>query len=468
MFARGTFSLMKITDPDIRLGVLRSKVRSPAVAGMFYPAEPRELTRILAGYTNAATEIDAQPIILIVPHAGYIYSGSVAGRAFACLKKHAGKIRKVVLFGPAHRVYMKGLALPDADFLATPLGEIPVDKSLAKQVLRLPQVSINAEAHAQEHSLEVQLPFLQTVLDDFSILPLVVGMASIREITEILECLRHEKHLLFIISSDLSHYHGYAEAQRMDTATSAAIRSFDLNAIGPDQACGFVGLRGGLQFARSNNMYVAELDLRNSGDTAGPRHRVVGYGAFAVYAERQFTEPQKRQLLALARASILEGLTNSRPAHINPDDLDSALLESGAAFVTLKINGQLRGCIGNTKAEEFLAGCVAVNAFNAAFRDPRFEPLRAEELPQIDISISVLTKPEPLEFSSESELLERIEPGKDGLIIESGPHRATFLPEVWDTLPMPGDFLRQLKIKAGISQTIQPAKAWRYHTVHIE
>ena len=459
---------MKITDPDIRLGALRSKVRSPAVAGMFYPAEPRELTRILAGYTDAAAEIAAQPKILIVPHAGYIYSGAVAGRAYTCLKKHAGTIRKVILFGPAHRVYLNGLALPDADFLATPLGEIPVDKSLAKQVLRLPQVSINAEAHAQEHSLEVQLPFLQAVLDEFSILPLVVGMASIREATEVLECLRHERHLLIIISSDLSHYHDYAEAQQMDKATSAAIRSFNLDAIGPDQACGFVGLRGGLQFARANGMWVVELDLCNSGDTAGPRDRVVGYGSFAVYPERQFTESQKRRLLALARASILEGLTNPRPAQINPDDLDTTLLEPGAAYVTLKMHGQLRGCIGSTQAEECLARSVAVNAFNAAFRDPRFKPLSAEELPQIDISISVLTKPEPLEFSSEAELLERIQPGIDGLTIESGPQRATFLPEVWDTLPIPSDFLRQLKIKAGISPVVQPSKAWRYRTVHIE
>ncbi|TAJ93545.1 MAG: AmmeMemoRadiSam system protein B [Gammaproteobacteria bacterium] len=459
---------MNITDPDIRLGALRAKVRFPAVAGMFYPEEPRELARVVAGFTAAAAKFAAQPRILVVPHAGYIYSGAVAGRAYACLKKHSGTIRKVVLFGPAHRVYLNGLALPDADLLATPLGEIPVDKSMAKQVLQLPQVSINAEAHAQEHSLEVQLPFLQTVLEDFSILPLVVGMASIRDITEIFERLRHEKHLLIVISSDLSHYHGYKEAQRMDTATSAAIRSFNLDAIGPDQACGFVGLRGGLQFAHSNGMWVVELDLRNSGDTAGPQDRVVGYGAFAVYADRQFTELQKCQLLALARASIVEGLTNSRPVPINPDDLDPALLESGAAFVTLKIKGQLRGCIGTTQVEECLARCVAMNAYNAAFRDPRFEPLSADELPQIDISISVLTKPAPLQFSSETELLESIEPGIDGLIIESGAHRATFLPEVWDSLPMPGDFLKHLKIKAGISPSILPDKAWRYHAVHIE
>jgi len=459
---------MNITDSNVRLTRAQSRHRKPAVAGMFYPSDRTELSQMVSRYTDVQARYSEQPRMLIVPHAGYIYSGAVAGTAYASLKNHRGSVKKVILFGPAHRTYIKGLALPDADYLATPLGDIPIDQSLAKQVMKFPQVSISNDAHMLEHSLEVQLPFLQLVLDCFSILPLVVGSASIQEIMEILDSLGDMEEALIVISSDLSHYHEYEVAQQIDAETSTAITSCNLAAIGHHQACGFVALQGALQFARDRGMWVVELDRRNSGDTAGPRDRVVGYGAFAVYAERQYDNHQKRQLLDLARSSILKGMESKRPLEFDTYGIDPILLEKSAAFVTLKINGRLRGCIGTTSADDSLARTVSVNAFNAAYRDPRFAPLEPEEYEHIELSISVLTEPRVLKYSTESELLACLVPGKVGLIIELGPHRATFLPEVWKSLPRPLDFLQQLKIKAGISRDAMPEMAWSYRAVHLE
>ena len=260
-------------------------VRSPAVAGSFYPAEPgrleREVREHLSAGAAAASADGRGPKALVAPHAGYLYSGPVAGSAFRALEAVRGAISRVVLLGPSHFVPLEGLALPTAHAFATPLGEVPVDAGAAERLAILPQVVRADRPHAREHSLEVELPFLQIALARFELVPLAVGNAEPEEVAAVLDLLWGGDETLIVISTDLSHYLDYANARTRDRATADAILRLDEGAIGESDACGRVPLRGLLHAARARGMTAHELDLRSSGDTAGGRDQVVGYGAFA-------------------------------------------------------------------------------------------------------------------------------------------------------------------------------------------
>ena len=257
-------------------------VRPPAVAGMFYPADADALARDIQAYMAGAPTAKAEaPKALIVPHAGYIYSGAVAARAYALLSPARQAIRRVVLLGPAHRVPIRGLALPVAEAFATPLGSVPIDEEGARAALALPQVSASDVAHSLEHSLEVQVPFLQTVLDDFTMLPFAVGAATPAQVAEVLDLLWGGPETLILISSDLSHFHDYALAQGIDRYTAAEILALEPG-LDHEQACGATPINGLLLTAKRRGMNIELLDLRNSGDTAGDRSRVVGYAAFVL------------------------------------------------------------------------------------------------------------------------------------------------------------------------------------------
>ncbi|HFD80846.1 MAG TPA: AmmeMemoRadiSam system protein B [Gammaproteobacteria bacterium] len=259
-----------------------AQIREPAVAGMFYPAEPEVLQQQIEVMLAQENPEQPAPKALIVPHAGYIYSGPVAASAYAQLIPVRERIERVVLLGPAHRVAFRGLAATSAQYFATPLGLVRIDHEAQDAILDLPQVHVLDEAHREEHSLEVQLPFLQVTLQkDFGLVPLVVGDARAEEVAEVLERLWDGPETLILISSDLSHYHDYETARRMDRATSAAIEQLNPQAIDHDQACGRTPVSGLLVAARHHHLGARTLDLRNSGDTAGPRDQVVGYGAYA-------------------------------------------------------------------------------------------------------------------------------------------------------------------------------------------
>ncbi len=257
-----------------------SVIRPAAVAGMFYPGEPGRLARDIRHLIEEAQPVAIRPKALIVPHAGYIYSGPVAASAYALLKPLRDVIRRVVLLGPVHRVWVRGLALPSADGFETPLGTIPLNQAAMDAILGLPQVEQNAEAHAWEHSLEVQLPFLQSVLGDFTLVPLAVGGASPMEVAEVLVTLWGGEETLILVSSDLSHYLAYASAQETDRGTVEHILGLreDLRS---EQACGAAAINGLLLAARRKGLAAHLLDLRNSGDTAGDKSQVVGYAAVA-------------------------------------------------------------------------------------------------------------------------------------------------------------------------------------------
>lgn len=407
-------------------------------------------------FIGAAAMSGLTPKAIIVPHAGYVYSGPVAGSAYALLQPLRETIRRVVLIGPAHRVPVRGLAVSDAESFATPLGNVPLDQSAIARLRSLPQVEVNDLPHAPEHSLEVHLPFLQEALGEFQLVPLVIGEAYPEEVAQVLELLWDGSETLIVVSSDLSHFHDYETARRLDTDTARAIEDLNPDELCGEAACGYKGIGGLLLVARRRGLKVRRLDLRNSGDTAGPREQVVGYGAWAVYDpnaaadEHALTDDARRQLLHIAEKSIRTFVETGHRWEPDADDHPPPLRSERATFVTLKIAGSLRGCMGSLEPRGPLVINVAANALSAATRDPRFDPVRCEELDLLDISVSVLSHSEPLTFDSEAGLLRQIRVGVDGLILLAGSRRATLLPSVWSYVETAEEFLIHLKRKAGL------------------
>ena len=479
-------------------------VRHAAVAGSFYPAERAVLARALTTHLTRARADQPEdtgrvPKAVIVPHAGYVYSGPMAARAYARLEPGAGTIERVVLLGPTHRVPVRGLALPGVDLLRTPLGDLEVDAAGCARAAQLPQVVTSATVHELEHSLEVQLPFLSAVLGAVLLVPLAVGSASAQEVAEVIDALWGGPETVVVISSDLSHYLPQEVAVPKDEETLAQILSLDPT-IRHDQACGATPLNGMLLAARRRGMRPEALGRCTSADTAGQPDRVVGYCAVALHepapdqaegsrdTTRADVQPPEVQppdgehadgavgaaaaraaardggtdapppdagdtLLPLARRAIARavGAEPGRPADLVPEE-PAWLTRPGAAFVTLRDGGRLRGCIGSLSATRALGRDVVENAVAAATWDPRFKPVEAHELERLSVEVSVLSSPEPLEATSEADVLARLRPGVDGVILRLGPYRPTFLPQVWEELPTPVEFLGRLKRKAGLPE----------------
>jgi AmmeMemoRadiSam system protein B/AmmeMemoRadiSam system protein A len=435
------------------------------VAGAFYTADPQvlreEVTRLLGGVPDAA---GPRPKALIVPHAGYVYSGPVAATAYARLRAPGPPVERVVLLGPSHFVALEGLAVPDAAAFLTPLGAVPIDEAAVARGLEFPQVHRSAAAHAREHSLEVQLPFLQAALGPFRLVPLAVGRASPSEVAGVLDLLWGGPETLLVISTDLSHFLPRDQARAVDRATADQVLALDAEGLRPDQACGRVPLQGMLLAARRRGLTAELLDLRSSADTGGGQDRVVGYGAFALL------EPSRPQVAPPPedeagrhrhRAAVATGLARAAiaslfggPAPTRPEG-EPWLDEPRACFVSLHRGGELRGCTGALTPRGPLFDELVRCARQTATADARFEPVTAAELAGLDLEVSVLSPLQALEADDEEAAARRLRPGLDGLAIEDGAHRAVFIPAVWAQLPDPRDFLRRLRAKAGL------AGAWR-------
>jgi hypothetical protein len=443
-------------------------IRSPAVAGTFYPADAQALERQVALFLSEAANprpahesAERVPKAIIGPHAGYVYSGPIAARAYARLAVARGKIERVVLIGPSHYVAFRGMAVDTAAAWAMPNGMVALDTETIARLRHLPMVGELDAAYAREHALEVHVPFLQHVLGDFRLVPIVAGDTPPEAVAALFEAIWGGPETLIVVSTDLSHYLDYAACRSKDQRTADAIERFDIGAIDSAAACGQVPTRGLLLAARRRGLAIERLDLRNSGDTAGPRDRVVGYGAWALYepgvqaqpedAEQEAVEALSATLIEIARRSIATGLDSGKPAQfVTTADLPPLLTAHGAAFVTLRRFGALRGCIGSPVAWRPLIEDVAQHAFNAAFKDPRFPPLYLDELPGLELSVSVLTPPVAMRFADEADLLAQLRPRIDGLIIQDAGRTALFLPSVWEELPDPRQFLTHLKLKAGL------------------
>jgi hypothetical protein len=434
-------------------------VRPAAVAGAFYPANAAQLASEIGELIDGVEYFEprlAIPKALIVPHAGYIYSGPVAARAYDELAGARGIIKRVVLIGPAHFVAGRGLALPECDTFETPLGRIPLDAAAIASLADLKQVVRSAAAHSQEHSLEVQLPFLQRMLGEFSLVPIAAGSALTEEVAEVIERLWGGPETLIVISTDMSHYHAYEDARRIDGATLERIAAF-ADDINYEEACGATGLNGLLAVARAKGLAIRQLAACNSGDTAGSRSRVVGYSSFALHDGAAVSaESAGGTLVEIARGAILNGLgMSSVPVKRNHLPW---LMQHAATFVTLTKDGALRGCVGSLAATRPLGEDVAANARAAAFQDPRFAKLKREEWPRCSVEVSLLSVPKPIAFGDEAELLEQIRAAEDGLILEADGKRATFLPQVWEELPDKRRFLAELIRKAGLPEDTRLAR----------
>jgi AmmeMemoRadiSam system protein B/AmmeMemoRadiSam system protein A len=389
----------------------------------------------------------------------------VAARAYDELGAARGIVRRVVLLGPVHRVAVRGLALPGAEAFETPLGRVPVDAEGVRVLAPFKHVVESRAAHAMEHSLEVQLPFLQSMLGEFSLLPLAVGDARPQDVREVIERVWGGPETLIVVSTDLSHYHRYEEARTIDRSTLARIASF-AGDINHEEACGATVLNGFLAAARGRDLSMRLLGACNSGDTAGGKDKVVGYSAFALYeGSRVSLDEAGDTLLGIARGAIAHALGMAP----EPPSTDAApwLARRGATFVSLHRAGKLCGCIGSLSAQRGLGEDVAANAVAAAQRDPRFPPLTAADWPGCELEVSVLSRAKPLRFADAAEMLSQLRPGEDGVILEHEGKRATFLPQVWDTIPDKRAFLAALLEKAGLPGDTRLArcKLWRYRVI---
>ncbi len=464
-----------------------ARYRNPAVAGIFYSADKDRLDSEVEHYlADTASPLDYQPRILIVPHAGYVYSASTAAKAYGRLQKYAAKIKNVILLGPSHRVAFRGAALPSANFFATPLGAVPVNRELTAQLAALPGFKIDDHPHKEEHSLEVQLPFLQKVLKKFKIIPVVYGEVDPGLLAQALEPLVERDDTLLVVSADLSHYNDYETARELDGHTADMVANNQAE-LENHMSCGADGINAALLIAKEAALRPEMLELLNSGDTSGDKQRVVGYGAWSFgEGEKPASKPKlspleretenlklfaaayKDQLRRIVSRSLAEAV---RHKHYSParKDYGNELFDKGASFVTLKQNGELRGCVGTVVPHVAVAHDLAENAYRAAMEDGRFSPLTEEELSRTRFSISLLTGFERVPYWDESDLLNRIRPGIDGLIIRDGDRQGLFLPSVWKELPDKAEFLKNLKVKAGFNPSYwsNNIKVYRFRTVEI-
>ena len=443
-------------------------IRPPTHAGTFYAATAAGLNaQVDASFAARVAVTGPAPKALIAPHAGLVYSGPVAATAYATLAQDAASIRRIVLLGPSHHFGFEGFVVPEADTWRTPLGDVRLDTEALAELRQRPDVQSSDAAHAPEHSLEVHLPFLQRVCGAFTVVPVLVGHIDAAQGASLLRQVWGGPETRVVISSDLSHFFALPEARRVDAETTATITALDSDAMLDADACGRYPVAGLLREAQRRGMRVEAVDTRTSADTAGDPSRVVGYGSYLFWeptaAPRRLDDTQRGALARLALSSIQDGLRRDAGSsqHVCAMRLDLSTApawqrEPGATFVTLeRPNGRLRGCVGTLTAYQAIAQDVVDHAFAAAFRDPRFPPLRDEELPELVVHLSVLSAPVDFPVADERDACARLQPGVHGVVLSALGHRATFLPQVWEGVPEPRAFLAALKHEAGL-----PADHW--------
>jgi len=442
------------------------KIRPPAVAGQFYPNDPEKLRKTVRALLKDASGLDIHGTIrgLISPHAGYIYSGIVAAAGY---RQIAPSTRTVILIGPSHRFPLKGASIPSVTAYRTPLGDVRLAQ-LAFRLRKLPIFESVPEAHKMEHSLEVQLPFLQVRLKAFEIVPILINSADPRALAAALAPYI-DNDTLIVASTDLSHYYPYERAVSLDRICTSAITGAEFSRMPLCEACGKQAVMILMHIAEIKNWDAKLIDYKNSGDTAGGKDNVVGYASIAFVDRKKESKKMKesisiqdkKALLRLARSAIEAKLV--KDVKVERPGSSPVLKGDRGCFVTLHKYGQLRGCIGTIEPAYSLVECVEKNAQNAAFRDPRFPRLSAEELSGIDIEVSVLSVPERLRFKDGDDLKRQLLPNVHGVILSREMHRSTFLPQVWEQLPDKEQFLEYLCLKGGM-----PATAWKDPATSVE
>jgi AmmeMemoRadiSam system protein B/AmmeMemoRadiSam system protein A len=433
-------------------------VKEPSAAGTFYPADKKSLQNSVDGFLSKAEKIPStgKLLALILPHAGYEFSGQVAAYGYKQIK--GSDIRKVILIGPSHHAGFRGASVYTKGSFRTPLGDVKINEKIAQDLVNeTADVKFYPEAYEKEHSLEVQLPFLQTVLKDFTIVPILIGSPSrqtfehlISKLTEILD----DKTLL-IASTDLSHYHDYPTAKEMDNKIVSAVERLSMTDIiellgtGKAELCGGFSVIVVTEVARRSGANLGVIfKYANSGDVTNDKEKVVGYASIGLY-KSPYTEEEKRELLTMARNAITEHVTHGKVPEV--EIKNPKFRANGAVFVTIKEIGHLRGCIGHIQAIMPLYQSIIKNAVAACSSDPRFPPMKKEELKDMDIEISILSPFMPLKD------VKDIQVGKHGLYIMKGMQSGLLLPHVatefgWDR----DSFLEHVCMKAGLQRN-----AWK-------
>lgn len=359
-----------------------------------------------------------------------------------------------MVLGPSHRHWFHGLAFPSQDKYSTPLGVLAIDRPACEELAMAGLAHEENAAHDNEHAIETQLPFIRKLWPDVQIVPLVVGDVSAGQAAAAIDALAGPDTLV-VLSSDLSHFLTQNAAQQKDTETARLLENGAAEELTPYHACGAKCLQGWLLSRAGQGTKTLRLGMGDSASATGDTSSVVGYGAWAFYPmdAAMLSSKSRAELLGVARGAISRRLGARPDEEPLPDAASAPLQTFAASFVTLTCGGELRGCVGTLEARRSLAEDVAANALGAGFRDPRFPPVTAGELRKIRIEITVLSRAQEIEFSSEEEAIYRIDPGRDGLILSVGGHRATFLPKVWEGLREPHAFLERLKRKAGLPRS---------------
>ncbi len=454
-------TLYLILSLPIFQGCSDSPVKEPAVAGSFYPADKETLMKTVDGFLSEEENnpVNGRLIALIAPHAGYVYSGPIAGYTYKHLKDK--NIKTVILIGPSHYTAFKGASVYEKGKMKTPLGKINIDHKIAGSLINKDAgVTFYPEAFEKEHSLEVQLPFLQRVFKKIKIVPILIGSPTKKSFefltTKLTEIMRENEKIILIASTDFSHYYDYDTSVKMDKKTIDAIERMSVEDVQKylmtreGEMCGRYPVIYTMAVARNLGATNSVLfKYANSGDVTGERSRVVGYAAIGLY-NSPLSKSEKTKLLDFAKKTITSYVKDGKAPKVNINN--KRLKANGATFVTIKTSkGMLRGCMGNIKPNMPLYQSVIRNAINASSRDPRFHPMKEEELGNVDIEVTILSPLEPLKGVREIEI------GKHGLYIVKDYHSGILLPQVpvelgWDR----ETFLKQVSKKAGL-----PENAWK-------
>ena len=436
-------------------------IHPPQVAGVFYPADPAALNALIAEVRKRARpDGGVAPKVVVAPHAGLVYSGSVAATAFGPWARRAEPPRRVVIVGPAHRVAFAGVAVHPASKWRTPFGEAPVAPVAHAELAQVPGVVVDPRPFVGEHSLEMHLVMLQVMLRaPFEIVPILVGDADPHTVAEALRRVWGGPETVVAVSSDLSHFLDQRSATSIDTDTMRRIETLDADALDSRRACGFLPIKGALEIAAKRDMRTTGLHLATSADAGADASRVVGYGAFALEyaASARLADADREHLLSACMTSLQAATQRAgEPPAPTITGLSPALSAWRATFVTLTENERLRGCIGSLEPRRPLIDDAVANTTQAAFSDPRFPPLKESELGGLRLDVSILSHPRPIPAGNESEVADALEPDRDGLILSAGKRCALFLPSVWRHLPEARAFVRHLISKGGFAPNRWP------------
>ena len=453
--------------------ILPQEIRYPAVIGSFYPRDGRELSRQAADFVDTADRrlrVSDGPIpkAIIVPHNALFFSGPVAGAGYAALKRLKPFVKKVVLIGSSHQGKYFGISLSQARYWEMPNRRFEADRELTEKLIKMQGIGFDNEAHEAESSLEMQLPFVNAVFGkDVKIVPILVEDASVEQVSDLIDAVWGGPETVIVVSTDMSSGKDAESVQNVLRETARRVEKKEYSSLKSDRFCAPLPVAGLLAYARENNLDVQTIDLRTSADAYLTTNKVIGFGAFGVYdtnkdamedsRERLESILQENQeaLLRVAAQSIVSGFERGRSLRVRGNRYPEELREKGATFVNIYYNGALRGSAGSDEATRSILEDISENAYAAAFSDFRFIPLEEEEMKNAEISISFLTSPTPVHFSDEEDLMKKIKPQEDGLILKERSNRALFLPQVWNTFSSPKEFLLHLKQKANL-----PADYW--------